>query len=105
MALLASQISVAHRINVPSSLELLHCGSESTNWLRGVRSVHKTLDDATEALAAIICVARSDEAPPDPLMKATDKVVDEMTEWRAKIKETEELRDGLLTCFIRTCFE
>ena len=56
----------------------------------GVRSVHKTLDDTTEALAAIICVARSDEAPPDPLMKAADKAVDELAEWRARIKEAAE---------------
>ena len=53
----------------------------------GLRGLHKTLDDATEALAAFISAARSGEAPPGSLMEAADKAVDELAEWRARIKE------------------
>jgi len=55
--------------------------------LAGLRDLHKTLDDATEALAAFISVARSGEVAPDSLMEAADKTVDELAQWRARIKE------------------
>ena len=61
----------------------------------GLRGLHKTLDDATDVQAAFISVSRSGEAPPDSLMEAAAKAVDELAEWRARIKEaveTTELR-------------
>ena len=64
-----------------------------------IRALHKTLDDATEVLAAFISVAKSGEAPPVSLMEAADKTVDELAEWWARIKEAveaPELRDDLL---------
>ena len=55
--------------------------------LLGFHDLHKTLDDATEVIAAFISVARSGEAPPDSLMEAADKTVEDLAEWRARIKE------------------
>ena len=51
------------------------------NDSEGFRALHKTLDDATETLAAIISITRSGETPPDSLMEAADKTVDQMMEW------------------------
>ena len=58
--------------------------------LAGLSALHKTLDDATEALAAFISVAKSGETPPDSLMEAADKTVEDLAEWRARIKEVVE---------------
>ena len=55
--------------------------------LPGLHDLHKTLDDATEVIAAFISVTRSDEKAPDSLMEAADKTVNELAEWRAKLKE------------------
>ena len=55
--------------------------------LPGLHNLHKTLDDATEVIAAFISVTRSDETAPDSLMEAADKAVNELAEWRAKLKE------------------
>ena len=51
--------------------------------LSGLHNLHKTLDDATEVLAAFISVTRSNEKAPDSLMEAADKAVNELAEWRA----------------------
>ena len=58
--------------------------------LEGLRDLRKTLDDATEAIAAFISVAKSGETPPDSLMEAADKTVEGLAEWRARIKEAVE---------------
>ena len=66
------------------------------NDLAGLSALHKTLDDATEALAAFISITKSGEAPPASLIEVADKTVDELAEWRARIKEAveaPELRD------------
>ena len=55
--------------------------------LPGLHNLHKTLDDATEVIAAFISVARSDEKAPDSLMEAAHKTVDDLAEWRAKLNE------------------
>ena len=67
--------------------------------LPGFHDLHKTLDDATEVIAAFISVTRSDEKAPESLMEAADKTVDELVEWRAKIKELAFVRHGYLVSF------
>ena len=64
--------------------------------LPGLHPLYKTLDDATEVIAAFISVTRSDEKAPDSLMEAADKTADALAEWRAKLKEAvdaPEVRD------------
>ena len=58
--------------------------------LAGLSALHKTLDDATEALAAFISITRSGERAPQSLIEAADKTVEGLAEWRAKIKEAVE---------------
>ena len=58
--------------------------------LAGLSALHKTLDDATEALAAFISVAKSGEKAPQSLLEAGDKTVESLAEWRARIKEAVE---------------
>ena len=50
--------------------------------LANLNSLHKTLDDATEALAAFISIAKSRETPSDSLMEGADKAVDKLGEWQ-----------------------
>ena len=53
----------------------------------GLRDLHKTIDDATEVVAAFISTARSKETPHPSLMEAAEKVVGDLAEWRAALKE------------------
>ncbi len=46
--------------------------------LPGFHDLYKTLDDATEVIAAFISVTRSDEKAPESLMEAADRTVGEL---------------------------
>ena len=50
-------------------------------------------------MAIFISAARRGETPPDSLMEAADRTVDELAEWRAKIKEPAFVRHGYLVSF------
>ena len=58
--------------------------------LAGLRNLHKTLDDSTEALAGFIKATKRGKVPTKVLMQASDKAVEELAEWRARIKEAVE---------------
>ena len=67
--------------------------AEKIDYL-GLRGLHKTLDDATEALAAFVSAAKSGEAPNDSLIEAADKAVDELAEWRETLRNLNALDAG-----------
>ena len=56
--------------------------AEKIDYL-GLRGLHKTLDDATEAPAAFINATKRGKVPTKLLMKAADKTVEELAERRA----------------------
>ncbi len=49
----------------------------------GLSGLHKTLDDASEALAGFIKATKRGKVPTKLLMEAADKAVEELAEWRA----------------------
>ena len=61
--------------------------------MAGLSASHKTLNDATEALATFISITRSYETPPESLIEAANKTVDDLAEWRAKIKKMAKVVD------------
>ncbi len=57
----------------------------------GLSGLRKTLDDASEALAGFIKATKRGKVPTKLLMEAADKAVEELAEWRARIKEAVEV--------------
>ena len=56
-----------------------------------LEDLHKTLIDASEIMAACIGVLRGSETPPDNLIEAASRSVDDLAEWRTLIKTVCEM--------------
>lgn len=55
--------------------------------LAGLRDLYKILGNATAALAGFIKSTKRGKVPTKLLMETADKAVNDLAEWRAKIKE------------------
>lgn len=55
--------------------------------LAGLRDLHKTIDDATEVLAAFLSAAASAALPSEALVDAAHKTCGDLAEWRETLKE------------------
>jgi hypothetical protein len=62
--------------------------------LAGLRDLHKTIDDATEVLAAFLSAAASAEIPNEALIDAAHLIVGDLVEWRETLKEIAERDEG-----------
>ena len=49
--------------------------------LAGLRDLHKTIDDATEVLAAFLSAAASAELSSEALINAAHKICGDLAEW------------------------
>jgi len=49
--------------------------------------LHKTLEDASQVIAAFISMGRSGETPIDSLLTAADHALDDLVKWRAGLKD------------------
>ena len=59
--------------------------NDRTSSFEGLDDLHRTLDDGTEMLAALISLAVSQEAPPVRLLEAAGAAIDRLAAWRAGI--------------------
>ena len=62
--------------------------------LAGLRDLHKTIDDATEVLAAFLSAAASAQLPSEALVDAAHETCGDLTEWRETLKEITQRDDG-----------
>ena len=65
--------------------------------MEGLRDLHATIDEATEALGAFVSVTRSNELVPELLVEVANKVVSDLAEWRATLRQIVVLEDVTVT--------
>lgn len=53
--------------------------------MEGLKDLHRTIDQATELLAAFVSLARSNELPPANIVELADQVTQDLAEWRAEL--------------------
>jgi hypothetical protein len=62
--------------------------------LAGLRDLHKTIDAATEVLAAFLSAAASAELPSEALVDAAHKTCGDLAEWRETLKGLVQRDEG-----------